>query len=582
MSTVCETGFINIVDAFLNPDGTAWTGAITYTLQYATTAAGATLIQARQNINVSDGIDICLAPGLYTVVYNQSGHRLPVTSQWTVPPLGGPYTIADIEGATGAITTSLTVSGAFSALGSVTMASLVNASARPYVTTDANGLLGTSNLAAVAISGSASDLSTGTLAAARGGAGTINGILTANGSGLVSAASTTGSGSVVLATTPTFSGVITAPTLTAPASTNLNLNGGSSGANITIEDNNPGRILFTPLQPIDPSYLDMIFANVTVTGTFLGDTFLSRSSLVANNATINNHSAALLGEFRATGTTLATQYVAGVYGIVYQRASGLLSEVNANFGVIKIQGNGDITEASAFKTEMAMESGSGRMVTARNFYGAGLTISSGATIPTTLVLFDAADIGVAGVKATNVFAFRSLGNTPSSFAGPVDVGALSTVGAITSTYTLASSSSTTGAIVTAGGLGVAKDIRGGQGLFLSGGSTAANGVNFGTSNEAMFRTSAGNLRITCGGVLGVDADIIPVTTSQNDLGTSSLKWRGLVLSGTATVRNLIITAPTVPSSASDTGTTGQFAWASGFLYICVATNTWQRVAVATW
>ena len=48
---------------------------------------------------------------------------------------------------------------------------------------------GTPTLAAVATSGSASDLSTGTLAAARGGAGTVNGIMKANGSGTVSAAS---------------------------------------------------------------------------------------------------------------------------------------------------------------------------------------------------------------------------------------------------------------------------------------------------------------------------------------------------------------------------------------------------------
>lgn len=43
-------------------------------------------------------------------------------------------------------------------------------------------------LAPVATSGSASDLSTGTLAAARGGAGAVNGLMKANGSGAVSAA----------------------------------------------------------------------------------------------------------------------------------------------------------------------------------------------------------------------------------------------------------------------------------------------------------------------------------------------------------------------------------------------------------
>lgn len=39
---------------------------------------------------------------------------------------------------------------------------------------------------------------------------------------------------------------------------------------------------------------------------------------------------------------------------------------------------------------------------------------------------------------------------------------------------------------------------------------------------------------------------------------------------------------TVPASAGATGTAGQIAYESGFLYVCVASNTWQRVAIATW
>lgn len=37
-----------------------------------------------------------------------------------------------------------------------------------------------------------------------------------------------------------------------------------------------------------------------------------------------------------------------------------------------------------------------------------------------------------------------------------------------------------------------------------------------------------------------------------------------------------------PASASDTGTTGQICWDSGYVYVCVATNTWKRAAIATW
>jgi hypothetical protein len=104
-----------------------------------------------------------------------------------VPPTGGPYTIADLEGV-GPVTGSLTVTGPFIAMSTVTMTSLINAAARPYVATDSVGLLSTGNLALIAISGSASDLASGTVAAARGGAGTLSGLLKANGAGVVSAA----------------------------------------------------------------------------------------------------------------------------------------------------------------------------------------------------------------------------------------------------------------------------------------------------------------------------------------------------------------------------------------------------------
>lgn len=38
----------------------------------------------------------------------------------------------------------------------------------------------------------------------------------------------------------------------------------------------------------------------------------------------------------------------------------------------------------------------------------------------------------------------------------------------------------------------------------------------------------------------------------------------------------------VPATAASSGTTGQIAIEAGFLYTCVATDTWERVATATW
>jgi len=42
------------------------------------------------------------------------------------------------------------------------------------------------------------------------------------------------------------------------------------------------------------------------------------------------------------------------------------------------------------------------------------------------------------------------------------------------------------------------------------------------------------------------------------------------------------TKVTPPASAGDTGTAGDYAVTSGFAYFCVATDTWERVAIATW
>ncbi len=37
-----------------------------------------------------------------------------------------------------------------------------------------------------------------------------------------------------------------------------------------------------------------------------------------------------------------------------------------------------------------------------------------------------------------------------------------------------------------------------------------------------------------------------------------------------------------PASATATGTTGEIQWDSNYIYVCIATNTWKRVAISTW
>jgi len=43
----------------------------------------------------------------------------------------------------------------------------------------------------------------------------------------------------------------------------------------------------------------------------------------------------------------------------------------------------------------------------------------------------------------------------------------------------------------------------------------------------------------------------------------------------------IATAKT-PASATDTGSAGEICWDANYIYVCTATNTWKRTAIATW
>jgi len=37
-----------------------------------------------------------------------------------------------------------------------------------------------------------------------------------------------------------------------------------------------------------------------------------------------------------------------------------------------------------------------------------------------------------------------------------------------------------------------------------------------------------------------------------------------------------------PASASSPGTPGQIAFDDSYFYVCIAVDTWERVAIATW
>lgn len=92
--------------------------------------------------------------------------------------------------------------------------------------------------------------------------------------------------------------------------------------------------------------------------------------------------------------------------------------------------------------------------------------------------------------------------------------------------------------------------------------TASAGI---TATTGGVTATAGGVTATAGGVTATAGNI---TATAGNL--------------VATAGDVIITAPTTPASASATGTIGTIAWDTSFLYVCVATDTWKRVGIATW
>jgi len=74
-----------------------------------------------------------------------------------------------------------------------------------------------------------------------------------------------------------------------------------------------------------------------------------------------------------------------------------------------------------------------------------------------------------------------------------------------------------------------------------------------------------------------DADLLLGT----DAGSADATKNFQVSAIGAWARDFLI-SDTVPATAGAAGTKGQIAFESGWVYVCIATNTWQRAAIATW
>lgn len=65
-------------------------------------------------------------------------------------------------------------------------------------------------------------------------------------------------------------------------------------------------------------------------------------------------------------------------------------------------------------------------------------------------------------------------------------------------------------------------------------------------------------------------------------GSGNLRMKAGTDPTSATDGGIVSTRVDVPATATASGTAGQWAFDTSYLYICVATNTWKRVGLATW
>lgn len=110
------------------------------------------------------------------------------------------------------------------------------------------------------------------------------------------------------------------------------------------------------------------------------------------------------------------------------------------------------------------------------------------------------------------------------------------------------------------------------------GNTTGNSrpISFSVSNSTDGRIEA--VRILNTGQVDVKRSIASTSTTTGALTVAG----GTGIAGNLFVGGNLNIATSTPASSSATGTAGTIAWDASYIYICTATNTWKRVAIATW
>ena len=108
------------------------------------------------------------------------------------------------------------------------------------------------------------------------------------------------------------------------------------------------------------------------------------------------------------------------------------------------------------------------------------------------------------------------------------------------------------------------------------------GASGGITVAGTVDTAAGTVALPAI-TLAADLDSGLYQIGANNLGVAVAGAKVLDISavGLGIVGDVSVSTKT-PASAAAAGVAGTITWDSSYLYVCVATNTWKRVAIATW
>jgi len=346
------------------------------------------------------------------------------------------------------------------------------------------------------------------------------------------------------AAAPAFLTSVTTPSLTSPASSPLTLAGGSSGASLVLGQGADGAVTISPAGTGDINLTaagsgSFVYVNAANPILFINETdqsadarlwaMQSEGGLFKLRA-FNDALSSAVDTFAATRTgnlLIGTTSETGLTG-----AGGLKinssTAGSSNAGALVLTGGLSAGAASYFGG--AVTTGGGLTASSWSLLGAGVW-------PTTAMGQNNSRVVSSSATENQLFTILNM-NTATSGAVGINYGA--------SIYLGARGTDNTADMAIA-------EIFGARESATSGNLSTY--ISLKTSNSIGLRTEG--LRLASTGAA--------------------------TFAGAVTIAGTVIhTLSATPASASATGTVGTMSWDASYIYICTATNTWKRVAIATW